>query len=308
MTRSKGTYTCFDNTALEYILSQADAKTGILILLEGMKNLGRGLSLKELQAALPHDPKQVYKAAVSLLEDKVISRTDDLFMSIAGAKTHQKGAKTHLPWCKNAPLTVQKRTKRGAKMHHQEAEKPVQDTVSEGGKEVKEVKKEEKKEESVIPTRVIGANVGEVEAPPNLEGYKDPIQERKNFWRKGLEAQEDVYGRIGTELTVKLKTIQQQVKYRDDTWQNWLRELVAPQLERLGANANNAVEEAVKAFYGASNPVRYGLKDFVSALRNYAPQGPSRTENLPAAASLSDRLDAIYAELLGDPLEAPHVA
>lgn len=125
-----------------------------------------------------------------------------------------------------------------------------------------------------------------LDPPPPL---KDPIQQRRESHRKNLTLEESVFERIGSDLSAKLREVQEISARRGAAWYGWLREHVAPHMERLGPDFPAAVAAAVRAFHASSDPRRYGLQDFVKSLAAYTPPPkpkPTRDEQL--AAILAD--------------------
>lgn len=123
-------------------------------------------------------------------------------------------------------------------------------------------------------------------APPQ----KDPIQQRRETHRNNLALEEQIFKSIGTELTIKLRELQEISGRRGAAWWGWLREHVAPHMDRLGAEFPAGVAAAIKAFHGSNNPQRWGLQDFVRALETYVPppkpvRKPSKEESLTAILS-----------------------
>lgn len=119
----------------------------------------------------------------------------------------------------------------------------------------------------------------------NTEWRADPILQRKSAFRANATLEETIFKAIGTELTIKLRELQEISGRRGAAWWGWLREHVAPHMERLGADFPAAVAAAIKAFHGSSDPRRYGLQDFVKSLAAYTPPPkpkPTREEQLAA--------------------------
>lgn len=117
----------------------------------------------------------------------------------------------------------------------------------------------------------------------------DPIQQRKQIHRKNLSLEESVFERIGSDLSVKLREVREISSRRGAAWYGWLREHVAPHMERLGPEFPAAIAAAIRAFHGSTDPKRWGLQDFVKALAAYTPPPkpkPTREEQL--AAILAD--------------------
>lgn len=132
---------------------------------------------------------------------------------------------------------------------------------------------------------------GQVFDPPTPPLKKDPILQRKETHRKNLTLEESVFERIGSDLSVKLREVQEISGRRGAAWYGWLREHVALHMERLGPEFPAAIAAAVKAFHASSDPKRWGLQDFVKALEGYTPppkpvRKPTREEQL--AAILAD--------------------
>lgn len=119
---------------------------------------------------------------------------------------------------------------------------------------------------------------------------KDPIQQRRETHRNNLALEEQIFKSIGTELTIKLRELQEISGRRGAAWWGWLREHVAPHMDRLGPDFPAGVAAAIKAFHGSNSPQRWGLQDFVKALEGYTPppkpvRKPSKEEALTAILS-----------------------
>ena len=123
----------------------------------------------------------------------------------------------------------------------------------------------------------------------NTEWRADPILQRKSAFRANATLEETIFRTIGTELTIKLREIQEISGRRGTAWFGWLREHVAPHMQRLGSEFPGAVAAAVRAFHGSSDPRRWGLQDFVKSLEAYTPSPkPKPTPDEQLAAILAD--------------------
>ena len=123
----------------------------------------------------------------------------------------------------------------------------------------------------------------------NTEWRADPILQRKSAFRANATLEEAIFKAIGTELTIKLREIQEISGRRGTAWFGWLREHVAPHMRRLGSDFPGAVAAAVRAFHGSSDPRRWGLQDFVKCLEAYTPSPkPKPTPDEQLAAILAD--------------------
>ena len=123
----------------------------------------------------------------------------------------------------------------------------------------------------------------------NTEWRADPILQRKSAFRANATLEETIFRTIGTELTIKLREIQEISGRRGTAWFGWLREHVAPHMQRLGSEFPGAVAAAVRAFHGSSDPRRWGLQDFVKCLEAYTPSPkPKPTPDEQLAAILAD--------------------
>lgn len=111
---------------------------------------------------------------------------------------------------------------------------------------------------------------------PSREG--DPILERKRAFREYTALEEKILKTAGTEQAKRLREIQNIAGRRGEAWWGWLREHVAPHMDRLGAEFPAGVAAAVKAFHGSSDPKRWGLKDFVEALKAYKADSPEHAD------------------------------
>ncbi|WP_170146365.1 helix-turn-helix domain-containing protein [Meiothermus granaticius] len=153
----------------------------------------------------------------------------------------------------------------------------------------------------VLSTHHVISAKSETPTPPepkDLTTYQDPLQERKAAFREAVALEANLYAEVGPALTAKLKEIQQVSRRYGKGWQGWLREHVRPRLEAMPSqNRRAALEAAVKAFYAASNPERYGLTDFVKALDAFSSQPqPQSGSNIAPRAS--------FEEIIGDILAA----
>jgi len=83
----------------------------------------------------------------------------------------------------------------------------------------------------------------------NTEWRADPILQRKSAFRANATLEETIFRTIGTELTIKLREIQEISGRRGTAWFGWLREHVAPHMQRLGSDFPGAV-----AFVLSKNP------------------------------------------------------
>lgn len=109
-------------------------------------------------------------------------------------------------------------------------------------------------------------------------GGSDPILERKRAFREYAALEEKILKAAGTEQAKRLREIQNIAGRRGEAWWGWLREHVAPHMDRLGAEFPAGVAEAVRAFHGSSDPKRWGLKDFVEALKSYRANDPEHAD------------------------------